>query len=157
MIDGRIGELKPAGVGEEFVEVFEVWFVNDEFFLGEKTGIDGSVEFLIKVAAGWVSVIWVVVGVVYLGVEFVETIDDVLFGEVFGNVFDTVDKDGAFGVVELFVAERPDIALFIADKDGDILPERWGGDEMVAGDDAASETVYEGFVFAVVKKIVELV
>lgn len=24
LIDGRVGELKPAGVGEEFVEVFEV-------------------------------------------------------------------------------------------------------------------------------------
>lgn len=57
LIDGRIGELKPARVGEEFVEVFEVWFVDNEFFLGEKKGIDGSVELLVKVAAGWVSVI----------------------------------------------------------------------------------------------------
>ena len=48
MIDGRIGKLKPAGVGEEFVEVFEVWFVDDEFFLGEKKGIDVGVEFLVE-------------------------------------------------------------------------------------------------------------
>ena len=80
LIDGRIGKLKPARVGEEFVEVFEVWFVDNEFFLSEKKGIDRSVEFLVKVAAGWVSVIWVVVGVVSLGVEFVEAFDDVLFG-----------------------------------------------------------------------------
>lgn len=157
LIDGRVGELEPAGVGEEFVEVFEVWFVDNEFFLGEKKGIDGSVEFLVKVAADRVSVIWVVVGVVSLGIEFVEAFDDVLFGEVFGDVFDAVDKDGAFGVVELFVAEGPDVALFIADENGDILPERRGSDEMVAGDDVASETVYKSFVFAVVKKIVELV
>lgn len=157
MIDGRIGKLKPAGVGEEFVEVFEVWFVDDEFFLGEKKGIDRSVEFLVKVAAGRVSVIWVVVGVVSLGVEFVEAFDDVLFGEVFDDVFDAVDEDGALGVFELFVAEGPDIALFIADKDGDILPERWGSNEMVASDNVTSETVYESFIFAVVKKIVELV
>lgn len=157
LIDGRIGELKPAGVGEEFVEVFEVWFVDDEFFLGEKKGIDGSVELLVKIAAGRVSVIWVVVGVVSLGIEFVEAFDDVLFGEVFGDVFDAVDKDGAFGVVELFVAEGPDVALFIADKDGDILPERRGSNGVVAGDDVTSETVYKGFVFTVVKKIVELV
>jgi len=157
LIDGRVGELKPAGVGEEFVEVFEVWFVDDEFFLGEKKGIDGSVKLLVKVAAGRVSVIWVVVGVVSLGIEFVEAFDDVLFGEVFGDVFDAVDKDGAFGVVELFVAEGPDVALFIADEDGDILPERWGGNEAVASDDVARKTVYKGFVFAVVKKIVELV
>ena len=157
LIDRRVGEFKPARVGEEFVEVFEVWFVENKFFLSEKKGIDGSVEFLVKVTAGRVSVIWVVVGVVYLGVEFVETLDDVLFGEVFGDVFDAVDKDGAFGVVELFVAEGPDVALFIANENGDILPERRSSDEMVAGDDAASETVYEGFVFAVVKKIVELV
>lgn len=96
-------------------------------------------------------------GVVSLGVEFVETFDDVLFGEVFDDVFDAVDKDGAFGVVELFVAKGPDVALFIANKDGDILPECWGSDEMVAGDDVARKTVYKGFVFAVVKKIVELV
>jgi hypothetical protein len=157
LIDGRIGKLKPAGVGEEFVEVFEVWFVDNEFFLGEKKGIDGSVEFLVKIAAGRVSVIWVVVGVVSLGIEFVEAFDDVLFGEVFSDVFDAVDKDGAFGVVELFVAEGPDVALFIADENGDILPERRGGNEMVASDDVTSETVYESFVFAVVKKIVELV
>ena len=157
LIDGRVGELKPAGVGEEFVEIFEVWFVDDEFFLGEEKGIDGSVELLVKVATGRVSVIWVVVGVVSLGIEFVEAFDDVLFGEVFDDVFDAVDKDGAFGVVELFVAEGPDIALFIADKDGDILPERRGGNEMVAGDDVARKTVYEDFVFAIVKKIVELV
>ena len=125
--------------------------------MGEKKGIDGSVEFLVKVMAGRVSVIWVVVGVVSLGIEFVEAFDDVLFGEVFGDVFDAVDKDGAFGVVELFVAEGPDVALFIADKDGDILPECWGSNEVVAGDDVASETVYESFVFAVVKKIVELI
>ena len=157
LIDGRVGELKPARVGEEFVEVFEVWFVDNEFFLGEKKGIDGSVEFLVKVAAGRVSVIWVVVGVVSLGIEFVEAFDNVLFGEMFGDVFDAVDKDGAFGIFELFVAERPDVALFIADKDGDILPERRGSDEMVAGNDVARKTVYEGFVFGVVKKIVELV
>ena len=142
MIDGRIGELKPARVGEEFVEVFEVWFVDDEFFLGEKKGIDGSVKFLVKIAAGRVAVIWVVVGVVSLGIEFVEAFDDVLFGEVFDDVFDAVDKDGALGVVELFVAERPDIALFIADEDGDILPERWGGNGVVASDDVARKTVY---------------
>lgn len=157
LIDGRVGELKPARVGEEFVEVFEVWFIDDEFFLGEKKGIDRSVEFLVKVAAGRVSVIWVVVGVVSLGVEFVKAFDDVLFGEVFDDVFDAVDKDGAFGVVELLVAEGPDVALSKADKDGDILPERWGGNEMVAGNDVACKTIYEGFVFAVVKKIVELV
>ena len=157
LIDGRVGELKPARVGEEFVEVFEVWFVDNEFFLGEKKGIDGSVEFLVKVAAGRVSVIWVVVGVVSLGIEFVEAFDNVLFGEMFGDVFDAVDKDGAFGIFELFVAERPDVALFIADKDGNILPERRGSDEMVAGNDVARKTVYEGFVFGVVKKIVELV
>ena len=96
-------------------------------------------------------------GVVSLGVKFVEAFDDVLFGEVFDDVFDAVDKDGTLGVFELFVAKGPDIALFIANKDGDILPERWGSNEVVAGDDVASETVYEGFVFAVVKKIVELV
>lgn len=157
LVYGCVGELKPARVGEEFVEVFEVWLVNDEFFLGEKKGIDGSVEFLVKVAGGWISVIWVVVGVVSLGIEFVEAFDDVLFGEVFGDVFDAVDKDGAFGVVELFVAEGPDVALFIADKDGDILPERWGSNGVVAGDDVTSETVYKSSVFAVVKKIVELV
>ena len=157
LIDGRIGELEPAGVGEKFVEVFEVWFVDDEFFLGEKKGIDGSVELLVKIAAGRVFIIWVVVGVVSLGIEFVEAFDDVLFGEVFDNVFDAVDKDGTLGVFELFVAEEPDIALFIADKDGDILPERRGSDEMVAGNDVASETVYKSFVFAVVKKIVELI
>ena len=157
LIDGRVGELKPARVGEEFVKVFEVWFVDDEFFLGEKKGIDRSVEFLVKVAAGRVSVIWVVVGVVSLGIEFVEAFDDVLFGEVFGDVFDAVDKDGAFGVVELFVAEGPDVALFIANENGDILPERRGSNEMIVSDDVTSETVYEGFVFAVVKKIVELV
>ena len=125
--------------------------------MGEKKGIDGSVEFLVKVAAGRVSVIWVVVGVVSLGIEFVEAFDDVLFGEVFGYVFDAVDKDGAFGVVELFVAEGPDVALFIANENGDILPERRGSDEMVASDDVARKTVYKSFVFAVVKKIVELV
>ena len=157
LIDGRNCELNPARVGEEFVEVFEVWFVDNEFFLGKKKGIDRSVEFLVKVAAGRVSVIWVVVGVVSLGIEFVEAFDDVLFREVFGDVFDAVDKDGAFGIVELFVAEGPDIALFIADKDGDILPECRGGNEMVASDDVARKTVYKGFVFAVVKKIVELV
>ena len=157
LIDRRVGEFKPARVGEEFVEVFEVWFVENKFFLSEKKGIDGSVEFLVKVTAGRVSVIWVVVGVVSLGVEFVEAFDDVLFGEVFDDVFDAVDKDGALGVFELFVAEGPDIALFIADKDGDILPERRGSDEMVAGDDVARKTVYEGFVFTVVEKIVELV
>ena len=157
LINGRVGELKPARVGEEFVEVFEVWLVNDEFFLGEKKGIDGSVELLVKVAAGRVSVIWVVVGVVSLGVEVVEAFDDVLLGEVFDDVFDAVDKDGAFGVVELFVAEGPDVALFIADKDGDILPECRGSNEMIASDDVARKTVYEGFVFVVVKKIVKLV
>ena len=157
LINGRVGELKPARVGEEFVEVFDLVLVDDEFFLGEKKGIDGSVEFLVKVAAGRVSVIWVVVGVVSLGVEFVEAFDDVLFGEVFDDVFDAVDKDGAFGVFELFVAEGPDVALFIADKDGDILPECRGGNEMVAGDDVARKTVYKSFVFVVVKKIVELV
>lgn len=157
LIDGCIGELKPARVGEKFIEVFEVWFVDNEFFLGEKKGIDGSVEFLVKVAAGRVSIIWVVVGVVSLGIEFVEAFDDVLFREVFGDVFDAVDKDGALGVVELFVAEGPDVAFFIADKDGDILPERRSGNEMVAGDDVARKTVYESFVFTVVKKIVELV
>ena len=157
LIDGRIGELKPAGVGEEFVEVFEVWLVDNEFFLGEKKGIDGSVEFLVKVAAGRVFVIWVVVGVVSLGIEFVEAFDDVLFGEVFGDVFDAVDKDGALGVIELFIAEGPDVALFIADENGDILPECRGSNEMVTGDNVTSETVYESFVFAVVKKIVELV
>ena len=76
---------------------------------------------------------------------------------MFGDVFDAVDKDGAFGVVELFVAEGPDVALFIADENGDILPERRGSDEMVASDDVARKTVYKSFVFAVVKKIVELV
>ena len=157
LVYGRVCELNPARVGEEFVEVFEVWFVDDEFFLGEKKGIDGGVEFLVKVAAGRVSVIWVVVGVVSLGIEFVEAFDDILFGEVFGDVFDAVDKDGTLGVFELFVAEGPDVALFIADKDGDILPERRGGNEMVVGDDVAHKTVYKSFVFAVAKKIVELV
>ena len=33
LVDGRVGKLKPARVGEEFVEVFEVWFVDNEFFL----------------------------------------------------------------------------------------------------------------------------
>jgi hypothetical protein len=97
------------------------------------------------------------VGVVSLGIEFVEAFDDVFFGEVFGDVFDAVDKDGAFGIFELFVAEGPDVAFSKANKDGDILPERRGGNEVVASDDVARKTVYEGFVFAVVKKIVELV
>ena len=96
-------------------------------------------------------------GVVSLGVEFVETFDDVLFGEVFGDVFDAVDKDGAFGVVELFVAEGPDVTFSKANKDSDILPERRGSNEVIASDDVARKTVYKGFVFAVVKKIVELV
>ena len=157
LVYGCVGELKPARVSEEFVEVFEVWFVDNEFFLGEKKGIDGSVELLVKVAAGRVSVIWVVVGVVSLGVEFVEAFDDVLSGEVLDNVFDAVDKDGVFGVFELFVAEGPDVALFIADKDGDILPECRVSNEMIASDDVTSETVYKSFVFAVVKKIVELI
>lgn len=125
--------------------------------MGEKKGIDGSVELLVKVAAGRVSVIRVVVGVVSLGIEFVEAFDDVLFGEVFGDVFDAVDKDGALGIFELFVAEGPDVTLFIADKDGDILPKCRGSNEMIAGDDIARKTVYKSFVFAVVKKIVELV
>ena len=92
-----------------------------------------------------------------MSVEIVETFNDFWFCEVFDNVFDAVNEDGAFGVVALFVAEGPDIALFIADKDGDILPECRGSNEMIACDDVASETVYESFVFAIAKKIVELV
>ena len=76
---------------------------------------------------------------------------------MFDDVFNAVDKDGAFGIFELFVAEGPDVALFIADKDGDILPERRGGNGLVAGDNVARETVYEGFVLGAVEKVVELV
>ena len=157
LIDGRVGELKPAWVGEEFVEIFDLVLVDDEFFLGEEKGIDGGVEFLIEEVDRREHFFDIDVEVDFLSVEIVETFNDFWFCEVFDDVFDAVDKDGALGVVELFVAEGPDIAFFVADKDGDILPERRGSNGVVACDDVARKIVYKSFVFAVVKKIVELV
>ena len=76
---------------------------------------------------------------------------------MFDNVFDAIDKDGAFGIFELLLVEVPEVAFFVSDVDCDILPKGWGGDGLVAGDDVARKTVYEGFVFGIVKKKVELI
>ena len=71
------------------------------------------------------------------------------------DVFDAVDEDGVFGPFVLVFGDGPDVALVITNVDGDILPEFWSGDGLVAGNDIASETVDEEFVCGAIEHTIE--
>ena len=71
-----VGEFNPTWIVEELVEIFELIFINGQFFLSEKEGIDRRVQFLFEKANGWNCVGWVEMRVFCLSVKSIQTFDD---------------------------------------------------------------------------------
>ena len=138
---------------EVLVEVFEFLFVDDKLFLGEEEGIDGGVEPLFEEVKRREGIF--AVDVVFLFIEFSENFFDLGFRQMIDNVFNAIDKDGVFGSFVLVFGDGPDVAFVIANVDGNILPEFWSGDRLVASDEIASEAVDEKFVCGAIEQVVE--